>query len=316
MSIIVCVWQAEETLPRSLDSLLNQTFKDWECILVDDGATDGSGELCDKYAKEDVRFHTIHKLTNGGVSEARQTGLENSRGKYVIHVDPDDYVAPDYLQKLYEKGEIEHADIVVCDYYEEYYGSERPIAVRQYINVETDYSTFRYFIMLSNGVLWNKLISKDIIIRSQARFPRGRFRFAEDLVFLAQVLIHSPKVAHVSVPLYHYTLGFKPNQLSRSETTMFEGLEKAYKLIIPMISSQAPLLAEELKFNLKYRAYADMVPWQHYHNCYSEINHNLKKNFGQKRINALIIYYTANNRCLYEIVLILRKVKRLWKRRK
>ena len=91
ISVIVPVYQAEAYIRRCLDSIVNQTFQDWECILVDDGSKDNSGAICDEYAVKDSRFRVIHQ-TNRGVSVARQVGLDASKGEYIAFADPDDWV--------------------------------------------------------------------------------------------------------------------------------------------------------------------------------------------------------------------------------
>ena len=91
VSIIVPVYKAEKYLNRCVDSILAQTFTDFELLLIDDGSPDRSGEICDEYAKKDSRIRVIHK-ENGGVSSARQRGLDESIGEYTIHADPDDWV--------------------------------------------------------------------------------------------------------------------------------------------------------------------------------------------------------------------------------
>ena len=90
ISIIVAVYKAESCLRRCVDSLLAQTFQDYEILLVDDGSPDRSGEICDEYARKDNRVRVFHK-ENGGVASARQCGMNNARGEYVIHADPDEY---------------------------------------------------------------------------------------------------------------------------------------------------------------------------------------------------------------------------------
>ena len=100
VSVIVPVYNAEPYLRRCLDSILAQTFTDFEAILVDDGSTDHSGAICDEYAVRDARFKTIH-IPNGGVSSARNMGLKQAKGMWVAFVDADDCVSPDYLQHLY-----------------------------------------------------------------------------------------------------------------------------------------------------------------------------------------------------------------------
>ncbi len=97
--VIVAVYQAEKYLHRCLDSILRQTFPDWECILVDDGSTDLSGAICDEYAQKDSRFRVIHQA-HGGVSVARQAALDASKGEYIAFADSDDWVEPAWLEKL------------------------------------------------------------------------------------------------------------------------------------------------------------------------------------------------------------------------
>lgn len=116
VSIIVPVYNVEPYLRKCLDSIMGQTFTDFEAVLVDDGSTDNSGRICDEYAKQDPRFVVVHKQ-NEGVAKARITAFEHSRGELITFIDADDYVAPEYLEKLsrpiYEDG----ADMVSCDYY-------------------------------------------------------------------------------------------------------------------------------------------------------------------------------------------------------
>ena len=119
ISVIVAVYKAEVYLHRCVDSLLAQTFRDFEILLIDDGSPDNSGKICDDYAKQDARIRVFHK-ENGGVSSARQCGIEHARGEYTTHVDPDDWVEPTMLEDLYRKAKEEGADMVFGDFYLEY----------------------------------------------------------------------------------------------------------------------------------------------------------------------------------------------------
>ena len=119
VSVIIPIYKAEAYLKKCLDSLLVQTFKDFELLLIDDGSPDKSGEICDYYVKTDSRIRVFHK-ENGGVSSARQYGIDNAFGEYTIHVDPDDWVEPNMLEELYAKAKTNDADMLICDYYEDY----------------------------------------------------------------------------------------------------------------------------------------------------------------------------------------------------
>lgn len=116
VSIIVPVYKAEKYINRCIDSILAQTYTDWELLLVDDGSPDRSGEICDEYAKKDSRIRVFHK-ENGGVSSARQMGQDKASGEYTIHADPDDWMEPTMLEELYAKAKEDDADMVLCDFY-------------------------------------------------------------------------------------------------------------------------------------------------------------------------------------------------------
>ena len=132
VSVIVPVYKAEAYLHKCVDSLLAQTMTDFEVLLIDDGSPDRSGAICDEYAAKDSRIRVFHK-ENGGVASARQVGIENVRGEYTIHADPDDWVEPTMLEELYAKAKEDDADMVICDYYiniksrQKYHSQEIPI---------------------------------------------------------------------------------------------------------------------------------------------------------------------------------------------
>ena len=116
ISVIVPVYNVEQYLPRCIDSILDQTFTDFELLLIDDGSKDKSGEICDNYAKKDSRIRVFHK-ENGGVSSARNLGLYNAKGKYIAFIDADDWVENEYLRIMYKHGEEECADIISSDFF-------------------------------------------------------------------------------------------------------------------------------------------------------------------------------------------------------
>lgn len=133
ISIIVPIYKVEKYLPKCIESLLNQTYRDIQIILIDDGSPDNSGKICDRYSAKDSRIKVIHQA-NSGVSSARNTGLDIALGNYIGFCDPDDFVAPDMYQKMVEAMEREKVDLVVCgyDYYDEQYRKDesRPYHIR------------------------------------------------------------------------------------------------------------------------------------------------------------------------------------------
>ncbi len=201
ISIIVAIYQVEKYLRRCLDSIREQTFSDWECILIDDGSRDNSGKICDEYAEIDNRFRVIHK-DNGGVSSARQLGIETAIGKYSIHIDPDDYVAKSFLNDLYEVASKEDTDIVCCDFYSCHndiieYIEQKPC------KEDADHLLQDILCQKLLGVLWNKLIKHELYNKFHIRFVEG-INCREDVLVLSLLLQHNLKITYVHQAYYYY----------------------------------------------------------------------------------------------------------------
>ncbi|EGO6689884.1 glycosyltransferase, partial [Enterococcus faecalis] len=132
ISIIVPVYNVEKYLEKCVRSILAQTFTDFELILVDDGSPDSSGAMCDQFAEQDQRVKVIHK-ENGGLSDARNAGIEIATGEYLGFVDSDDYIADDMYELLYTNIVKEDADLSICGIYDVYEGKEPVEKQQQYI---------------------------------------------------------------------------------------------------------------------------------------------------------------------------------------
>lgn len=115
ISVIVPIYNVEEYLPACIESILNQTYKDFEILLIDDGSTDNSGKICDKYAGKDKRCIVIHQQ-NKGLSGARNTGLDNVKGEYISFIDGDDYIHPQMFEILYKEIEKENYDFAMISH--------------------------------------------------------------------------------------------------------------------------------------------------------------------------------------------------------
>ena len=115
ISVIVPVYKVEKYLKQCVDSILNQTFPDFEVLLIDDGSPDSCPAMCDDYARKDPRIRVFHK-ENGGLSSARNKGIEESRGNWLCFVDSDDYLAENMLENLYTAATTNTADMAVCDF--------------------------------------------------------------------------------------------------------------------------------------------------------------------------------------------------------
>lgn len=212
ISIITPVYKAERYIRRCVESLLAQTFTNFELILVNDGSPDNSGAICDEYARNDNRVKVIHK-ENGGVSSARQCGMEHASGEYTIHADPDDWADTTMLQELYDKAITENADIVICDYHsykkkKHHYISQAPKSLehkellKQYLRQEL------------HGSLCNKLIKKELYTKHGITFPREITRW-EDLYVLCNILAHPVRTAYLPKAFYHYDQSTSHNSIVR-----------------------------------------------------------------------------------------------------
>ena len=206
ISVIVPVYKAEAYLHRCVDSLLAQTFTDFEVLLVDDGSPDRSGEICDEYARKDRRVRVFHK-ENGGVSSARNMGLDNARGEYVCFVDSDDWVEGNYLKIMYGDISNYNVDLVV-------HGFRRFTPEGKEIGCES-YSDLLYDLdidlhqMLSEqslyyrGSPYEKKKKKNIIVKRNIKFDIS-IHFGEDLCFLFDYLSAIHRVLFSSKSHYNY----------------------------------------------------------------------------------------------------------------
>ena len=207
ISIIIPVYKAEKYLRTCLDSILAQTFKDWEAILVDDGSPDGSGTILDDYAAKDPRFKVIHK-ENGGASAARNAGLDVAVGEWVAFIDADDYVDADYLESLYSVQQKYNADFVCC-------GQKK---IRQDGSLkferrydEACYTEDQFEQMLVEGKLIYqkgpviKLFSRSILNQYNIRFIKGAIT-GEDEIFMYTYFLHCKSVAFSQCTGYNYVV--------------------------------------------------------------------------------------------------------------
>jgi glycosyltransferase involved in cell wall biosynthesis len=199
VSIIIPVYNVEKYLRRCLDSVLAQTFQDYECILVDDGSPDNSPAICNKYAARDKRFKVIHKPRNEGLPRARQTGLDAAAAEWVIHLDSDDWIDPQALELLIKKQNETNADIVMGGYREI---CPWGIISTLYSEIEQDVSPLVWFFLSRYKNLWAKLYRKVLFID----YVIPTYAVGEDAVVNAQIFssINIEKLQVVDRILYNY----------------------------------------------------------------------------------------------------------------
>lgn len=211
ISVIIPVYNAEEYIHACLDSILNQTYVVWEAILIDDGSPDSSGTICDKYAEIDSRFKVIHKK-NGGVSSARNSGLDIARGDYICFVDSDDSLTIDALESMVETIIREDADVCLCPVVKAGIQSDNSIRILTpkekndliwaCIAYRTDrYVREAYMVDAPHG----KLFRHSVIQQHQLRFIDGLSK-SEDAIFDAYFYHYSRSVVFYAHQVYHYTI--------------------------------------------------------------------------------------------------------------
>ncbi|WP_295585026.1 glycosyltransferase [uncultured Oscillibacter sp.] len=242
VSIIVPVYNAEKTLERCVDSILNQSFEDFELFLVDDGSTDGSGALCDAYAARDGRVQVFHQ-ENAGVSAARNLALDHAGGEYLQFLDSDDWITPDATVSLVRSAREHQCDLVIADFYR--VCGER-VSHKGDIDEDAVLSREEYAAhMMENpadfyyGVLWNKLYRRDIVAAHHLRMD-PEISWCEDFMFNLEYIRHAQRFYALQVPIYYYvkTKGSLASQsLSITKTvrmklTVFEYYHQFFKTVL------------------------------------------------------------------------------------
>ncbi len=205
ISIIVPVYNVEGYLENCIDSILNQTFKDFELILVDDGSTDSSGKICDIHGEKDSRIKVIHK-TNGGLSSARNAGIDRACGKYIGFVDSDDSIHPQMYEILYNLVKEYKSDISCCNYKKTYDISSKEHEdlnlneVREMSNIEAIKNLYDKDLGVKLVVAWNKLYNKNLF--DSIRYEVGRLH--EDEFIAHRILYKCKKIVYINNELYYY----------------------------------------------------------------------------------------------------------------
>lgn len=202
ISIIVPVYNIKDYVSKCIESIMGQTYHNLEIILVDDGSTDGSGEICDRYAEYDRRIDVIHR-ENGGLSEARNCALDRVRGDLIAFVDGDDWIHPQMCELMLGVMEQRRADIVTCRLERE----NADFAKHRYTKSDLDARVLTGTESLSNigipsVVAWNKLYRKEIF--DNIRYPKGRLH--EDEYVIHRIFYKCNRVAVIGQPLYFYTI--------------------------------------------------------------------------------------------------------------
>lgn len=242
VSIIVPVYNAEATISRCIESIINQEYRDFELLLIDDGSIDPSGTICDRYAAEDSRIRLIHK-ENTGVSETRNMALDLACGTYLQFLDSDDWITPNATRLFVEEAERYHCDMVISDFYRVV---GKRVAQKGDIDddcvlTQEEFSAH----MLQNpadfyyGVLWNKLYRRDIVEKYHLRM-NPQISWCEDFMFNLEYIRHAEVFYALQVPVYYYvktkgslaSQGMSISKTIKMKLMVFEYYNNFYKHVL------------------------------------------------------------------------------------
>lgn len=218
VSIIVPIFNLESVLKKCIDSIIGQTEKNIEIILVDDGSTDRSSKICDEYSKQDNRVIVVHQK-NGGLSCARNTGIALAHGKWIMMIDPDDWLEIDAIEQLFNNAEKNESNIFIASYY-----TERDRTIKDsFFNIsEFHYSTKKELTQLqvsclanswitnksastNVGVTWARLYNRQFILSNELKFVEGLNR-TQDAIFNLYAFQYAQKVDYLDLPVHHYRI--------------------------------------------------------------------------------------------------------------
>lgn len=253
ISVIVPVYKAEKFIERCVNSILNQTYQDIEVILVDDGSPDACPQICDEYAIRDSRVKVIHK-ENGGVSTARNAGLDMARGDYIAFVDSDDYLEPCMYEKMMKKALEYECDIVMCDCVKEYkkqnelYTHNIRSGFYDCRQLEKEY--YPHLLMMENveypATISNWLLLwKSTLNTTDMRYEIG-VRYSEDLLFGAKLMWNASSFFYMKGEAY-YHYGMNPE--SASHTYVVDKWDDYEKLYVNI----KRIFAKDQKYDFSYQ---------------------------------------------------------------
>lgn len=270
LSIIVPVYNVEPYLPKCLDSILAQDISDYEVILVDDGSTDNSGAICDRYAAENPAFQCIHK-PNGGLPSARKAGYRLCRGQYVTFVDSDDWIAPDMYKILCGRMSETHADVIVCNHTSVTPGGEIvcralfPAGLYDKARLEREvyprmiYSgTFFQYGISPN--LWNKAFRRELLGSHLFHVPDD-IVVGEDALASYSCMLEAESICFVSESLYYYRSNADSLSRRAIDAKRLSENHKFFETLLTVIDTDAySHIRKQLQYFFVYQSLLTFLP--------------------------------------------------------
>ena len=259
ISVIIPVYKVEKYLDRCVESVVNQTYKNLEIILVDDGSPDNCPKMCDEWAKKDNRIKVIHK-ENGGLSDARNAGMDIATGEYIGFVDSDDYIDTTMYEKLITKLLETNSDVAMCDYFEEKTNGERNGSGLILENLTGKNIRGKMLLSTKDRIgepVWKFLYKKEIVIK----FEYGMWY--EDVLFQLQALKPTLKLAVVQEPLYHYIVqrdGSITNTYGEKQLQKrIEFLKRLSEILEDLKDEEGNDIVGNYSFFLYFQFYYDLI---------------------------------------------------------
>lgn len=277
VTVIIPVYNVEKYIDKCLTSLVKQTLKEIEIIVVNDGSPDNSQKIIDKFVKKYPDKVKSYIKENGGQGSARNFGLEKATGEYIGYVDSDDFIETDMYEKLYNKAKENNYDIVFCGNYDVYEDSE----VKKEESIKFKHSTDIENAIFDKIAVWNKIYKRNILVDNKIQF-RSKVWY-EDLDFTLKSIISSKKIGYVNEPLYDY--------LIREGSTMNNSnIERNLEILLAF---------DNIVKDKKSKEYFDIIEFLAVDNIYiSTIVRIIRANANKKRkleiIKKLIYYMNIN----------------------
>ncbi len=274
ISIIVPIYNTSNRLEHCVKSLTAQTYTDIEILLINDGSTDDSAEICDNLAKNDKRIKVFHK-ENGGVCSARNLGIDMSSGDYIMFADSDDWLELNAVQTLYDNLITNASDISICAFFMDYKYNSEVFKIQ-----ETVYAFDSLFKMPESidGIetilctIWNKLYKRSVI--SGIQYP-SKIKFGEDFIFNVRVFKNIGSISIVNIPLYHYDCSYQSSAVNKFYIE--------YDMYIKAMEKELNNLSAHLKINNEFFEHFITERWSYaIQSCF---NSNLSLNKKTEVIN-------------------------------
>lgn len=284
-SIITPVYQVEKYIHKCINSVLEQTYTDFEFILVDDGSKDKCPTIIDEYCSKDKRIKAIHK-SNGGVVSARKAGVAIASGEYVVILDSDDWIEHDFLEKMERKIKETEADIVCCGYYCSYGNGNRKEIKLQY-NVEWNIDEIQSFckerLFDFPQTLWAKAMRKSIYSSYQMKV-KDIITMGDDGVVIYSMLPKCTCISFICDPLYNYRI---------VESSMTHNKRKVYS--VEAVVDRVKLLSDNLSSVTGVNAQIATYATHAYFNCCLSFFRNYRFNQAKRQLESSYAYLSKNN---------------------